>query len=113
MAERERWVKPPHRSWKPKDPFRGVWWDVLAWQQEGPDAYAVVLLIKLQAAKPDRFDPTHLRTLQWRGIMANNRSMPGLQPLCQDLVESRKWLRRRATQGAGFSVAFLNEAIEE
>ena len=49
---------------------------MLGWLQEDPDASAVALLERLQAAEPDRFSRAHLRTLQrrvqqWRGIMAN------------------------------------------
>ena len=69
-------VKSP-RTWRTrKDPFAGVWCDVLDWLQEDPDASAVALLERLQIAEPDRFSRAHLRTLQrrvqrWRGIMAN------------------------------------------
>ena len=49
---------------------------MLRWLQEDPDASAVALLDRLQAAEPDRFSRAHLRTFQrrvqqWRGIMAN------------------------------------------
>ena len=49
---------------------------MLGWLQEDPDASAVSLLDRLQAAEPDRFSRSHLRILQrrvqqWRGIMAN------------------------------------------
>ena len=52
-----------------------MWCDVLRSLQEDPDAIAVALLDRLQAAGPDRFSRAHLRTLQrrvqqWRGIMA-------------------------------------------
>ena len=69
-------VKPP-RHWRTrKDPFEGVWCEVLGWLQEDPDASAIALLGRLQEAEPDRFSRTNLRTLQrrvqqWRGIMAN------------------------------------------
>ena len=75
-AGRKPRVQPP-RTWRTrKDPFEGVWCDVLGWLQEDPDASAVSLLDRLQAAEPGRFSRTHLRTLQrrvqlWRGIMAN------------------------------------------
>ena len=65
------------RTWRTReDPFAGVWCDVLGWLQEEPDASAVALWDRLQAAEPDRFSRAHLRTLQrrvqqWRGIMAN------------------------------------------
>ena len=73
---RERKMAAP-RTWRTReDPFAGVWCDVLGWLQEEPDASAVALLGRLQAAEPDRFSRAHLRTLQrrvqqWRGIMAN------------------------------------------
>ena len=75
QAHRKSRIKPP-RTWRTrKDPFEGVWCDVLSWLQEDPDASAVVLLGRLQEAEPDRFSRAHLRTLQrrvqqWRGIMA-------------------------------------------
>ena len=65
------------RTWRTrKDPFEGVWCDVLNWLQDDPDASAVTLLNRLRAADPDRFSRAHLRTLQrrvqqWRSIMAN------------------------------------------
>ncbi len=74
--DREPRVKPP-RHWRTrKDPFEGVWCDVLEWLQEDPDASAMALLGRLQADHPDRFSRANLRTLQrrvqqWRGIMAN------------------------------------------
>ena len=48
---------------------------MLSWLQEDPDASAMALLGRLQAAEPDRFSRAQLRTLQrrvqqWRGIMA-------------------------------------------
>ena len=75
-ADRKRRVKPP-RTWRTrKDPFEGVWCDVLCWLQEDPDASAVTLLSRPQSAHPSRYSRAHLRTLQrrvqqWRGIMAN------------------------------------------
>ena len=59
-----------------KNPFEGVWCDVLGWLQEDPDASPVALLGRLQETEPDRFSRAHLRTLQrrvqqWRGIMAD------------------------------------------
>ena len=72
---RERKMAAP-RTWRTrKDPFAGVWCDVLSWLQEEPDASAVVLLGRLQSAHPGRYSQANLRTLQrrvqqWRGIMA-------------------------------------------
>ena len=69
-------ARAPHTWRTRKDPFEGVWCDVLGWLQEDPDASAVALLRRLQEAEPDRFSRAHLRTLQrrvqqWRGIMAD------------------------------------------
>ena len=68
-------VRPP-RHWRTrKDPFEGVWCDVLLWLQKDPDTNAKDLLAKLREAYPGRFGDAHLRTLQrrvkdWRGVMA-------------------------------------------
>ena len=65
-ASRKPRVKPP-RHWRTrKDPFEGVWCDVLEWLQEDPDASAMALLGRLQADHPDRFGRANLRTLQRR-----------------------------------------------
>ncbi len=76
-------VRPTHvvkvrapRHWRtPKDPFEGVWVDVLAWLQAEPDATGKALMERLQLEHPDRFSEGQLRTMQrrlkeWRGIMA-------------------------------------------
>ena len=66
----------PPRHWRTrKDPFEGVWCDVLLWLQKDPDTNAKVLLAKLGQAHPGRFGDAQLRTLQrrvkeWRGVMA-------------------------------------------
>ena len=76
QAHRKPRMKPP-RTWRTrKDPFEGVWCDVLGWLQEDADDSAVALLGRLQEAEPDRFSRAHLRTLQrrvqqWSGIMAD------------------------------------------
>ena len=63
-ADRKPRARAP-RSWRTrKDPFEGVWCDVLGWLQEDPDASAVALLGRLQETEPDRFSRAHLRTLQ-------------------------------------------------
>ena len=68
-------VRPP-RHWRTrKDPFEGVWCDVLIWLEKDPDTNAKDLLARLCKAQPDRFGDAQLRTLQrrvkdWRGIMA-------------------------------------------
>ena len=76
-------VRPTHaarvrvpRHWRTrKDPFEGVWGDVLVWLQAEPDATGKGLMARLQAEHPDRFTEAQLRTMQrrvkeWRGIMA-------------------------------------------
>ena len=75
-ADREPRARPP-RSWRTrKNPFEGVWCDVLGWLQEDADDSAVALLGQLQETEPNRFSRAHLRTLQrrvqqLRGIMAD------------------------------------------
>ena len=76
-------VRPTHaarvrgpRHWRtPKDPFEGVWGNVLVWLQAEPDAMGKALMARLQSEHPDRFTEAQLRTMQrrvkeWRGIMA-------------------------------------------
>ena len=44
------------RHWRTrKDPFEGVWADVLAWLQAEPDATGKSLMERLQLEHPDRF----------------------------------------------------------
>ena len=82
-------MKPP-RHWRTrKDPFEGVWCDVLEWLQEDPDASAMALLGRLQADHPDRFSRANLHTLQrrvqrWRGIMANKLVYAASEATLQD-----------------------------
>ena len=76
-------VRPTHAAkvrgpwhWRTrKDPFEGVWGDVLVWLQAEPDATGKALMARLQSEHPDRFTEAQLRTMQrrvkeWRGIMA-------------------------------------------
>jgi hypothetical protein len=76
-------VRPTHRSksskprhWRSrKDPYEGVWFEVLDWLQQEPDVTAKSLLKQLQDKYPGRFADEQLRTLQrrvkeWRKIMA-------------------------------------------
>lgn len=76
-------VRPTHaqhpakpRTWRTrKDPFDGVWSDVLQWLQQDPDATAKILFERLQSHYPGKFADGQLRTLQrrireWRAIMA-------------------------------------------
>ena len=76
-------VRPTHaarvrgpRHWRTrKDPFEGVWGNVLVWLQTEPDATGKALVARLQSKHPDRFTEAQLRTMQrrvkeWRGIMA-------------------------------------------
>ena len=66
----------PRRYWRTrKDPFEGVWPQVLRWLQHEPDATAKALFERLRAMHPERFDDGQLRTLQrrvrqWRHVMA-------------------------------------------
>ena len=71
----EERVRPP-RHWRTrKDPFEGVWCNVLLWLERGPDTTAKDLMARLSAAHPERFSDAQLRNLQrrvkdWRGVMA-------------------------------------------
>ena len=66
----------PPRHWRTrKDPFEGVWCDVLLWLEKDPDTNAKDFLVRLHKAHPGRFGEAQLRTLQrrvkdWRGVMA-------------------------------------------
>lgn len=76
-------VRPTHlprakraRTWRTrKDPFEGVWSDVVVWLQQEPDVTAKALFERLQALRPGQFSDGQLRTLQrrvreWRTLMA-------------------------------------------
>jgi hypothetical protein len=80
---REGEARPTHRHgtsrphwWRTrKDPFEGVWAEVLLWLQENPEATAKSLFERLEQVYPGRFAPGQLRTLQrrikdWRRVMA-------------------------------------------
>ena len=55
------------RHWRTrKNPFEGVWCDVLLWLQKEPDTNAKNLLARLCKAHPGRFGDAQLRTLQRR-----------------------------------------------
>ena len=64
------------RHWRTrKDPFEGVWGNVLVWLRAEPDATGKALMGRLKSEHPDRFSEAQLRTMQrrlkeWRGIMA-------------------------------------------
>ncbi len=64
------------RSWRTrKDPFEGVWPEILLWLQESPEATAKSLWERLQQKYPDQSRQGQLRTLQrrireWRRVMA-------------------------------------------
>ena len=64
------------RMWRThKDPFAGVWAEILLWLQAAPEATAKSLLERLQREYPGRFPDSQLRTLQrrireWRRMMA-------------------------------------------
>ncbi len=53
---------PRHRRTR-KDPFKGVWGNVLVWLQIEPDATSKALIVRLQAEYPDRFSEARLRTM--------------------------------------------------
>jgi Integrase core domain len=69
---------PQPRTWRTrKDPFAGVWPDILLWLQEEPDATAKSLFERLEKKHPGRFPEGQLRTLQrriqdWRRVMARD-----------------------------------------
>lgn len=69
---------PPPRDWRTrKDPFEGVWSEILLWLQEEPDATAKALFERLNKKYPGQFPEGQLRTLQrrirdWRRVMARN-----------------------------------------
>ena len=68
----------PPRHWRTRrDPFEGVWYEVLLWLQEHPETTAKDLLARLRATHPGRFSDAQLRTLQrrvkdWRRVMAQH-----------------------------------------
>jgi hypothetical protein len=67
--------RPPRSYRTRKDPFEGVWADILLWLQEDPEATAKSLLERLHREHPSRFLDGQLRTLQrrigeWRRVMA-------------------------------------------
>jgi hypothetical protein len=76
-------ARPTHRGrdsqphcWRTrKDPFEGVWPEILLWLQETPEATAKSLWEQLHQEYPGRFPGGQLRTLQrrireWRRVMA-------------------------------------------
>jgi hypothetical protein len=64
------------RTWRTrKDPFEGVWPEMLLWLQADPDASAKSLFERLHREYPGQFPEGQLRTLQrrmreWRRVMA-------------------------------------------
>jgi hypothetical protein len=80
---REGEARPTHRqgdarprAWRTrKDPFEGVWAELLLWLQQDPEATAKALLERLDREHPGRFPEGQLRTLQrrireWRQVLA-------------------------------------------
>src|SRR5262249_8179070 len=73
------------RSWRTrKDPFEGVWSEILLWLQEDPEATAKSLFERLNRAYPGRFPRGQLRTLQrrireWRRGMGRGMVYAGLE----------------------------------
>ena len=85
-------VRPTHaarvqspRHWRTrKDPFEGVWGDVLVWLQAQPDVTGKALMARLQAEHPVRFTEAQLRTMQrrvkqWRSILAKELVYAGTE----------------------------------
>jgi hypothetical protein len=64
------------RTWRThKDPFEGVWPEILLWLQQDPETTAKSLFERLGQKYPGRFPAGQLRTLQrrirdWRRVMA-------------------------------------------
>ena len=97
MLSRQGEVRPTHaarvrvpRHWRTrkdpfkKDPFEGVWGEVLVWLQTDPDATGKALMARLQAEHPDRFSESQLRTMQrrvkeWPCIMAKELVYTGTE----------------------------------
>jgi hypothetical protein len=88
-----RFAKP--RTWRTrKDPFEGVWSEVLLWLQERPDATAKSLFERLRNYYPGRFTDGQLRTLyrrvkQWRRIMASQLLYAGVENDETQVIEAR------------------------
>ena len=91
-------VRPTHaarvrcpRHWRTrKDPFEGVWGEVLVWLQSEPDATGKALMARLQSEHSDRFSEAQLRTMQrrlkeWRGIMAKELVYAGTEETYTEL----------------------------
>ena len=91
-------VRPTHaarvrgpRHWRTrKDPFEGVWGEVLVWLQTEPDATGKALMARLQSEQPDLFSEAQLRTMQrrlkaWRGMMAKELVYAGTEATCTEL----------------------------
>ena len=91
-------VRPTHaarvrcpRHWRTrKDPFEGVWGEVLVWLQSEPDATGKALMARLQSEDSDRFSEVQLRTMQrrlkeWRGIMAKELVYAGTEETYTEL----------------------------
>ena len=72
-------VRPP-RHWRTrKDPFEGVWCDVLLWLQKDPDSNAKDLLAKLREAYPGRFRrPSANAAAQGEGLAWRHGQEAGL-----------------------------------
>ena len=70
------------RSWRTrKDPFAGVWADILRWLQEDPEATAKSLLERLHGDYPGRFPAGQLRHLAapHPGVAAGDGSRAGVR----------------------------------
>ena len=73
-------VRPP-RHWRTrKDPFEGVWCDVLLWLQKDPDTNAKDLLAKLREVYPGRFRrPSANAAAQGEGLAWRHGQEAGLR----------------------------------
>ena len=68
-------VSGPWRWRTRKDPFKGVWGDVLVWWQGEPETAGNALMARLQSEQPDRFTEAQPQIMrpnvkEWRGLMA-------------------------------------------
>ena len=112
---------PRHRRTR-KDPFEGVWGEVLVWLQAEPDATGKALMARLQAEHPDRYSEAQLRTMQrrvkeWHGIMPQklvyataNETFAELDGLPEGLLR-KSTLGKRILQKAGLGTT-MNRLTE-
>jgi hypothetical protein len=113
-------ARPTHRRENPrprwwrthKDPFDGVWPQILLWLQENAEATAKSLLGRLQQEYPGRFPDGQLRTLQrrireWRRVMARElvyACMEGKENTERVVAIGRSSIRSAQISDAGLSL---------